>query len=86
MWLFCVVRKDVVIVNFINISSKQNRKEDILCIKKLLVEIERHLYSLIILLVAIIENNNYCVIILSIYTIIVISIISIEIFITFQDN
>jgi len=73
-------------VNFINISSKQNRKEDILCIKKLLVEIERHLYSLIILLVAIIENNNYCVIILSIYTIVVISIISIEIFITFQDN
>ena len=73
-------------MNFINISSKQNRKEDILCIKKLLVEIERHLYSLIILLVAIIENNNYCVIILSIYTIIVISIISIEIFITFQDN
>ena len=76
----------MVIVNFINISSKQNRKEDILCIKKLLVEIERHLYSLIILLVAIIENNNYCVIILSIYTIVVISIISIEIFITFQDN
>lgn len=73
-------------MNFINISSKQNRKEDILCIKKLLVEIERHLYSLIILLVAIIENNNYCVIILSIYTIVVISIISIEIFITFQDN
>ena len=73
-------------MNFINISSKQNRKEDILCIKKLLVEIERHLYSLIILLVAIIENNNYCIIILSIYTIIVISIISIEIFITFQDN